>query len=142
MDAANYWHDKYQELKEVVGIDADEIRQLRARVKELEARVTEYKALQALHDTELEMQCAITAANQKKQTEDACAARIAELEARKVHVDSEATRICIERDRFHDWADRLANAIAAHMGEEIGEHTNLNNPWANALEAIDGQRCR
>lgn len=71
MDAANYWHDKYQELKEVVGIDADEIRQLRTRVKELEARVTEYKALQALHDTELEMQCAITAANQKKQTENA-----------------------------------------------------------------------
>ena len=23
MDAANYWHDKYQELKDVVGIDAD-----------------------------------------------------------------------------------------------------------------------
>lgn len=36
MDAANYWHDKYQELKDVVGIDADEIRQLRSRVKELE----------------------------------------------------------------------------------------------------------
>lgn len=45
MDAANYWHDKYQELKEVVGIDADEIRQLRTRVKELEAALKKIAAL-------------------------------------------------------------------------------------------------
>jgi len=44
----------------------------RAQITELEARVTEYKALQNFHDTEMEMQCEITAKNQKKQTEEAC----------------------------------------------------------------------
>lgn len=47
-----------------------------------------------------------------------------------------------QRDGYHDWADKLAQAIAAHTGEEIGEHSNVNDPWANALELIDGQRCR
>ena len=44
----------------------------KAQITELEARVTEYKALQNFHDTEMEMQCEITAKNQKKQTEEAC----------------------------------------------------------------------
>ena len=47
-----------------------------------------------------------------------------------------------ERDCYHDWADKLAQAIAEHTGEEIGEHSSANNPWANALGLIDGQRCR
>jgi hypothetical protein len=42
-----------------------------------------------------------------------------------------------ERDDYHEWADKLANAIASHFGVEIGEHSNLNEPWANALEAIE-----
>ena len=63
----------HPELVEVCTCDLEsEVSALRNRVIELEMRVTEYKALQALHDTELEMQCAITAANQKKQTEEAC----------------------------------------------------------------------
>jgi len=47
-----------------------------------------------------------------------------------------------ERDTYHDWADKLAEGIAAHLGIEIGEHSagmgsaESNNPWANALEAI------
>ena len=44
-----------------------------------------------------------------------------------------------ERDTYHDWADKLAEGIAAHLGVDIGEHTagaGANNPWANALEAI------
>ena len=47
-----------------------------------------------------------------------------------------------ERDTYHDWADKLAEGIAAHLGIDIGEHTagmgsaESNNPWANALEAI------
>ena len=39
-----------------------------------------------------------------------------------------------QRDAYHDWADKLADAAADHFGEEIGEHSNLNNPWENALE--------
>lgn len=42
-----------------------------------------------------------------------------------------------ERDDYHDWADRLAGAIAAHLGVEIGDHSNLNNPWQQAIEAIE-----
>jgi len=47
-----------------------------------------------------------------------------------------------ERDNYHKWADKLADGIATHLGIDIGEHTagmgsaESNNPWANALEAI------
>ena len=39
-----------------------------------------------------------------------------------------------ERDLAQGWADKLAAAIG---GEEIGEHSNINNPWANALEIAE-----
>lgn len=42
-----------------------------------------------------------------------------------------------ERDNYHDWADKLANAIAARFNVDIGEHSNVNNPWREALEAIE-----
>lgn len=42
-----------------------------------------------------------------------------------------------ERDNAQDVADKLADAIATFFGEEIGEHSNLNCPWANALEIIE-----
>jgi recombination associated protein RdgC len=29
-----------------------------------------------------------------------------------------------ERDTYHDWADKLADAIAAHFGKDIGEHSS------------------
>lgn len=41
-----------------------------------------------------------------------------------------------ERDYNCEWADKLADAIAAHLGVEIGEHSNVNAPWLNALDAI------
>ena len=43
-------------------------------------------------------------------------------------------QILEERDRYHDMADELANAIAEHFNVEIGEHSNMNCPWENALE--------
>lgn len=36
-----------------------------------------------------------------------------------------------QRDRAEQWADKLAQAIG---GGAIGEHSNLNCPWSNALE--------
>lgn len=48
-----------------------------------------------------------------------------------------------ERDRAEEWADRLADAIAAFFGAELGEHEGGypgNCPWANALKLIEGQR--
>lgn len=42
-----------------------------------------------------------------------------------------------ERDCYHEIADKLACAIAEHFGVEIGEHSSMNNPWENALDAIE-----
>ncbi|MEW6343006.1 MAG: hypothetical protein AB1704_20285 [Pseudomonadota bacterium] len=42
-----------------------------------------------------------------------------------------------QRDHYHDQADKLAAAIANHLGVDIGEHSNIDFPWANALEAIE-----
>jgi hypothetical protein len=47
-----------------------------------------------------------------------------------------------ERDRYHEKADDLANAIAAYFGREIGEHSNANCPWSNALEIIENAPAR
>lgn len=46
-----------------------------------------------------------------------------------------------ERDQYHEMADKLADAIAAHFGEDIGEHSNLNCPWTQALELIEGRKA-
>jgi len=37
----------------------------------------------------------------------------------------------IARDNAEEWADKLAYTIG---GEDIGEHSSCNNPWANALD--------
>lgn len=42
-----------------------------------------------------------------------------------------------ERDTAHELLDRFAAAIGAMLGEEFGEHSSGNDPWANALEAIE-----
>lgn len=44
-----------------------------------------------------------------------------------------------ERDTYHEYADKLASAIATHLGVDIGEHSNLNNPWFKALEALESR---
>ena len=40
------------------------------------------------------------------------------------------------RDDAQSWADSLANQIAEAAGHEIGEHSNLNNPWDNAQDGL------
>ncbi|WP_069351810.1 hypothetical protein [Burkholderia cenocepacia] len=42
-----------------------------------------------------------------------------------------------ERDEYHETADKLAAAIAKHFGVDIGEHSNLNCPWDEALVVIE-----
>jgi hypothetical protein len=42
-----------------------------------------------------------------------------------------------ERDLAQHYADELALAISVLMEVEIGEHSNLNNPWHVALEAVE-----
>ena len=41
-----------------------------------------------------------------------------------------------ERDYYEDMADELANAIAEHFEADIGERSNVNNTFENALEWI------
>jgi len=41
-----------------------------------------------------------------------------------------------ERDAYHEWADRLADAIAKWFGVDIGEHSNMNLPWSVALDSV------
>lgn len=51
--------------------------------------------------------------------------------------DTEICELIADRDRCEDWADRLADVIASYTGADIGEHTSANNPWANAIEALE-----
>lgn len=51
--------------------------------------------------------------------------------------DTEIGALIADRDRCEDWADRLADVIASYTGADIGEHTSANNPWANAIEALE-----
>lgn len=46
-------------------------------------------------------------------------------------------QILAERDTAQEWADELADLIAAITGVDIGEHTNLNNPWEQAAIAAE-----
>lgn len=46
-------------------------------------------------------------------------------------------QIITQRDAFRDVADNLANAIAAHFGVDIGEHSSANCPWDEALRVIE-----
>lgn len=42
-----------------------------------------------------------------------------------------------DRDQYHEWADKLAEAIAKHFGGDIGEHSNVNCPWSEAMDLIE-----
>lgn len=46
-----------------------------------------------------------------------------------------------QRDSYHEWADSLAEGIAKHLGIDIGEHSNANLPWENALAALESQHA-
>ncbi|MBP7568106.1 MAG: hypothetical protein KA795_19080 [Burkholderiaceae bacterium] len=67
----------------------------------------------------------------------ALAAPAPALAARQLRdLDNSLTETIKDRDCYHEWADKLAAAIAEHFGEDIGEHSNINNPWAAALDVI------
>jgi threonine aldolase len=44
-----------------------------------------------------------------------------------------------ERDYAQDMADKLADAIAALLSVDVGEHTSLNCPWHSALEYANAE---
>jgi len=42
-----------------------------------------------------------------------------------------------ESERRHDMCDALAQGVASHFNEFIGEHSNANCPWTAALQVLD-----
>ena len=53
------------------------------------------------------------------------------------HVDDAMDeQVLKERDDAEEWADRLAHGIGEAAGVKIGEHSSMNDPWRNALEAV------
>ncbi|MGD0053333.1 MAG: hypothetical protein ABSD03_16130, partial [Vulcanimicrobiaceae bacterium] len=50
--------------------------------------------------------------------------------------EAELHEVCVERDRAEKAADDMSHAIAEHFGVDIGEHSNTNDPWENALDTI------
>lgn len=51
--------------------------------------------------------------------------------------EQEILQLIKERDHAEDMADQLAAKIAAITGQDIGEHSSENDPWARALDAAD-----
>lgn len=71
---------------------------------------------------------------------EALAAKEAELERVRAALEEEEhshAKTIDDRDSYHDQADALAMAISELTGVDIGEHSSANNPWAEALVAID-----
>ncbi|HHX6978703.1 TPA: hypothetical protein ACVGNR_000882 [Pseudomonas aeruginosa] len=60
-------------------------------------------------------------------------ARVAEMERKLRNEENAHTTTIEQRDNAEHWADQLANAIAERFGVDIGEHSNLNCPWNEAL---------
>ena len=51
--------------------------------------------------------------------------------------DADMLQVIDERDRYHEVSDDLAAQIAAITGQELGEHSSINDPWRNAMLAAD-----
>ena len=69
-------------------------------------------------------------------------ADIKALELRVKDLERSERELAEQRDHAEEWADKLAEAIALHCREDIGEHSNLNNPWSHAHNLIAGNFCR
>jgi hypothetical protein len=59
------------------------------------------------------------------------------LEKRIDDLDESESQLITERDCAESWADGLAAAIGKYFGQDIGEHSNMENPWQNAIEIIE-----
>lgn len=65
------------------------------------------------------------------------AAAYESLRSRLVEAERDMDQLIGERDHAQGMADKLADAIATLLGVEIGEHSNMNCPWTQALEAFE-----
>ena len=54
-------------------------------------------------------------------------------------MDTEDT-IILERDYWEHQATKLAELVGQHLGFDVGEHSNMNCPVDNAIEALEAKR--
>lgn len=73
---------------------------------------------------------------------DELATNVQDLCAYVAKLEANNAQLLCDREVADGYAGRLAAAIAEHFRADIGEHSDTNNPWANALELIDGTFCR
>lgn len=66
------------------------------------------------------------------------AAMLAAAPAQESHSEQAMLEVISERDKYHEAADKLANAIAEYFQSDIGEHSSSNCPWVNAFGVIKG----
>ena len=45
-------------------------------------------------------------------------------------------RVIEQRDEYYDLIEQFSDAVASHLGIDIGEHSSANWPWQNALDAL------
>ncbi|MFU3980783.1 hypothetical protein ACM7DR_28675 [Pseudomonas aeruginosa] len=123
------------ECDSIVGELRAEIAQLRQHKNDyMDAGQETYRALQnEIREREAEIARLDGLVSGRTAERDAALARVAELE-RKLRDEENAHTTTIEqRDNAEHWADQLAKAIAERFGVDIGEHSNLNCPWNEAL---------
>lgn len=64
-------------------------------------------------------------------------AEVERLRAALSREESQHMNTVDQRDMTEQFADRLASGIAEALGIEIGEHSSANNPWVEAITAIE-----
>lgn len=67
---------------------------------------------------------------------DNAKAAVKDLYAAKTQDDTEVLEMIGERDELEDKLDSLSEAVASYFEQDIGEHSNVNDPWYNAYELL------
>jgi hypothetical protein len=88
-----------------------------------------------MDEGELTMGYALTSADVNERVE----ARLKELRPSDDELWEQALR---ERDQAVEVADALTEAAGRLLGTDFGEHSNANDPWRNALDALSGVATR
>lgn len=127
---ARSWKDRNTALADEFTAEAE---RLNAKVDELTAELAEARQQRDTHAdiarTRAEVITDLTRAVEGSE------AKVTELTAQLERNGREHGDTIDDRDRYHQMADDLAEAIAKLTGVEIGEHSNMNDPWQNALQA-------
>lgn len=68
---------------------------------------------------------------------DAKDARIAELVRELDESERSADQLLTERDDYYAQCEKFTDTLAEYLGEDYGEHSNLNDPFENAIESLE-----